>query len=380
METKLTCIQQINEIIPFSDLSWQWRNIEKKFLPEFYHLVSNGEFCLGPAVERFEHEFANYIGVKHAVGVNSGTSALHLALIVAGIKAGDKVLVPAQTFIATVWPLLYLGAIPILCDVERDTGNINIEDAEKRLEPGTKAIIPVHLYGQPANMKNILAFAATHHLKVIEDACQAHGAVYEKKKVGSLGLLGCYSFYPGKNLGAFGEAGIVVTEENEMAQRLRLLRHHGQRERYIHIETGFNYRMEGIQGLALVHKLAYLNEWTNLRRKIAKQYLAGLSDLPLGLPQIVHQDHVYHLFVIRTPQREQLRQWLNDHQIVTGLHYPIPLHRQPCLSHLSMNRDSFPGADEYSNQGLSLPIFAGMTEEQTERVIETIHQFFEKSI
>ena len=379
MENTLRILKDVNETVPFSDLAWQWHLIKEKFLPEFYALVQDGQFCLGPAVEHFENDFAKYVDSKHAIGLNSGTSALHLALIAAGIKAGDKVLIPAQTFIATAWPLLYLGATPILCDVEYETGNIDLADAEKRLEPGTKAIIPVHLYGQPADMKKVLAFADAHHLTIIEDACQAHGAIYEKKKVGTIGSFGCYSFYPGKNLGAMGEAGMIVTDDDEAALRLRSLRHHGQKERYIHHEVGFNYRMEGIQGLALRHKLAHLHEWTHLRRKIAERYLAGLADLPLGLPHIIHQDHVYHLFVIRTPQREKLRQWLNDRQIATGLHYPVPLHRQPCLQHLTVDRNSFPAADEYSLHGLSLPIFAGMTEKQVNRIIEVIRDFFENN-
>ena len=297
MISEQNMIIENNQSVPFSDLNWQWRKIEHKFLPEFNKLVSDGSYCLGPSVEQFENEFAKYVGASHAIGVNSGTSALHLALIVAGIKAGDKVLVPAQTFIATAWPLLYLGATPILCDVEIDTGNIDVNDAERRLQPGTKAIIPVHLYGQPANMGKLLRFADAYGLKVIEDACQAHGAIYENKTVGTLGLLGCYSFYPGKNLGAIGEAGMIVTENEEMAKRLRSLRHHAQEERYIHQEIGFNYRMEGIQGLALYNKLAYIEEWTNLRRALAKRYLKGLAGLPLALPEVVHQDHVYHLLI-----------------------------------------------------------------------------------
>lgn len=370
-------IRQTKKIaVPFNDLERQWQVIQHKFLPEFQQLVSQGQFCLGPAVERFEKEFAKYVGSRFAIGMNSGTSALHLALIAAGIKAGDKVLVPAQTFIATVWAVLYVGATPILCDVEAATGNIDITDAEKRLEPGTKAIIPVHLYGQPADMKKILAFATQHNLTIIEDACQAHGAVYDNKHVGTYGLLGCYSFYPGKNLGAIGEAGMAITDDENIAKRLNSLRQHGQRERYIHDEIGYNYRMEGIQGLALSHKLAHLTEWTNMRRRIAKQYIVGLSELPLELPHIVHQDHVYHLFVVRTPQRDKLKQWLTEQNVMTGLHYPVPLHRQPCLQYLNCDQDSFPIADHYSNQGLSLPIFAGMTHTEVERVIEAIRDFF----
>lgn len=377
MDTTLDIERETHLAIPFNHLEWQWRIIEQQFMPEFQHLVSQGQFCLGPAVERFETEFAHYVGARHAIGVNSGTSALHLALITAGIKPGDHILVPAQTFIATVWAVIYVGAIPILCDVEADTGTINIEDAAKRLTSKTKAIIPVHLYGQPADLKKIREFAHQHHLTIIEDACQSHGAFYENKQVGTHGLMGCYSFYPGKNLGAMGEAGMIVTDDNAIAERLRALRQHAQQERYVHHELGFNYRMEGIQGLALSHKLAHLTAWTKQRKHIAALYLAGLADLPLGLPHIFHQDHVYHLFVIRTPLRDALRKWLDDHQIATGLHYPVPLHRQPCLSHLENDINSFPNADLYSNHGLSLPIFAGMTITQIDRVINTVRDFFE---
>lgn len=369
-------IQHQTEAIPFNNLEWQWRVIEKQFMPEFQELVRQGQFCLGPAVNRFEKEFADYVGSRFAIGVNSGTSALHLALIVAGIKAGDKVLIPAQTFIATAWAVLYIGAIPVLCDVEPETGNIDIEDAKKRLTPGTTAIIPVHLYGQPANLKKIIAFAEEHHLKIIEDACQSHGAKYGDKHTGTYGLLGCYSFYPGKNLGAIGEAGMIVTNHADLAERLCALRQHAQQERYIHHELGFNYRMEGIQGLALSHKLHHLDEWTNLRKHIAKKYLSGLSGLPLELPYTIHDDHVYHLFVIRTPDRENLRRRLEKENIATGLHYPVPLHRQPCLGNLRFDLDSYPIADQYSNLGLSLPIFAGMTDIQVEKVIQVIKDFF----
>jgi len=364
--------------IPLNDLAWQWQKIEQKFMPEFHELVKHGHFCLGPAVDQFEKEFANFVNSPEAIAVNSGTSALHLALIVAGIKPGDKILVPAQTFVATVWAVLYIGAIPVLCDVEKDTGNIDIADAEKRLQPGTKAIIPVHLYGQPANMQKIMAFAEKNNLIVIEDAAQAHGAKFRGKNVGTIGKLGCFSFYPGKNLGALGEAGMIVTADKALAKRLRSLRHHAQEERYIHNELGFNYRMEGIQGLALSHKLAHLTEWTDMRRHVAKRYLQGLKDLPLTLPEIIHDDHVYHLFVIRTPKRDALRDHLNAQQIATGLHYPVPLHRQPCLKHLACATKSFPHAENFSSQGLSLPIYSGMTDTQTDRVIKAIHQFFEK--
>lgn len=368
--------KNMNNVVPFNELNWQWHAIKDKFLPEFHNLVNGGHFCLGPYVEQFEQQFAEFVGSNYAIGVNSGTSAIHLALIAAGIQPGDKVLVPAQTFIATIWAILYIGAIPLFCDVEYETGNIDIVDAEKKVTSDTKAIIPVHLYGQPANLNKIINFANQYQLKVIEDACQAHGAVFNNKQVGTHGLLGCFSFYPGKNLGAFGEGGIIVTNDEPIAKRLSALRQHAQHERYVHEEVGYNYRMEGIQGLVLSQKLVHLIDWTNLRRKIAQQYLSHLSDLPLQLPYIINQDHVYHLFVIRTPHRDSLRSWLQERNIMTGLHYPVPLHQQPCLKFLNHKVNDFPITNEFSNHGLSLPIFAGMTDIEVERVIEEIRLFF----
>ena len=235
--------------VPFSDLSLQWREIADAARADLEILFSTSSFCAGPFVERFEAAVADYLGVRHAIGVNSGTSALHLALIAAEVGAGDKVLVPANTFIATIWAVLYVGAVPVLCDVEPASGNIDVEDAERRIDPSVRAIIPVHLYGQPANMEAVLALADRHGLAVIEDAAQAIGARYRGRPVGGFGLLGCFSFYPGKNLGAAGEAGLVTTDDAKLADRVRALRNHAQTERYHHSEIGFNYRMEGIQGL-----------------------------------------------------------------------------------------------------------------------------------
>lgn len=364
--------------VPFVDLAIQWRAIKDAARPELDALFDRSAFVLGPYVERFEKEAADYLGVKHAVGVNSGTSALHLALIAAGIGRGDKVLVPAMTFIATVWPLLYVGAIPVLCEVEETSGNIDLADAERRMESGVKAIIPVHLYGQTVDMVAVAEFAERHGLTVIEDAAQAIGARLGELSAGSVGSFGCFSFYPGKNLGAAGEGGLIVTGDDAAAQRLRSLRHHAQTEPYVHGEIGFNYRMEGIQGLILYHKLGHLNDWTAARKHIAQSYLHGLSDLPLGLPHVVGSDHVYHLFVVRTQNRDALRQHLSARGIVTGLHYPVALHRQPCLAGYGYETDAFPVSDQYATRGLSLPIYFGMTDEQTQIVIAEIRAFFDQ--
>lgn len=361
--------------VPFSNLSLQWDQIKEGLMPELERLFESSSFVLGPAVARFEQNFSTYIGARHTIGANSGTSALHLAMMAAGIGPGDKVLLPSHTFVATAWAVIYVGATPVLCDVEPRTGTIDVADAERRMTSGVKAIVPVHLYGQPADMRAVSAFAQNHGLIVIEDAAQAHGAEYGGKRVGSDAKFACFSFYPGKNLGAAGEGGAVCTNDDAVDARIRMLGNHGQRERYVHETVGFNYRMEGIQGLILDHKLRHLDTWTNDRRRVAKRYREGLRGLPLELPEIVNGDHVYHLFVIRTPARDALREHLTANGIETGLHYPVPLHRQPCFDGLAIDRDSFPVSDRYADQCLSLPIFAGMSDAQVDLVIENVRAF-----
>jgi dTDP-4-amino-4,6-dideoxygalactose transaminase len=366
------------ERVPFADLSWQWRQIEAEAAPELQELFVAGAFCLGPWVDSFEAAIAEYLGIAHAIGVNSGTSALHLALIGAGIGPGDQVLVPANSFIATVWGVLYVGAVPVLCDVEPASWTIDPADAERRCGPEVKAIMPVHLYGQPANMAAVGALAERHGLVVVEDVAQAVGARYGGRALGGLGQLGCFSFYPGKNLGAAGEGGLVTTDDSVLARRLRLLRNHAQAERYIHSELGFNYRMEGIQALILRHKLGRLEIWTEERRRIARRYREALADTPLELPQLVNGDHVWHLFVVHTPERDRLRHHLAERGIETGLHYPVPLHRQPCLAQLGLDRASFPCAERNAQQCLSLPLFNGMTAIQVDRVIAEVRAFYRR--
>jgi dTDP-4-amino-4,6-dideoxygalactose transaminase len=361
--------------VPFADLSWQWQQIKADALPDLDRLFATSAFCLGPWVDRFEAAVADYLGVNHAIGVNSGTSALHLALLAAGIGPGDRVLVPANTFIATAWAVLYVGAIPVLCDVEPDSWTMDPLDAECRCTPDVKAILPVHLYGQPADLGSLGALARHKGLVLIEDAAQAIGAQYGGRKVGGIGRVGCFSFYPAKNLGAAGEGGLATTDDPELARRLRALRNHAETERYHHAELGFNYRMEGIQGLVLGYKLQRLAAWMEMRREIALRYVEALSDTPLELPRIANGDHVWHLFVVHTPERDRLRRHLSEHGIDTGLHYPVPLHRQAALSHLNYDIDSFPNADRNARECLSLPIFPGMTLSQIDRVVTQIRGF-----
>jgi dTDP-4-amino-4,6-dideoxygalactose transaminase len=362
--------------VPFNDLTIQWREIADEVRCDFEEVFARSAFSSGPFVKKFESEIAAYLDTKHAIAVNSGTSALHLALAAADIGAGDEVLVPAHTFIATLWGPLYVGARPILCDVDDQTGTIDLTDAESRITPHTKAIIPVHLYGQPADMEAVMALAARHGLLVVEDAAQAIGARWNGRQVGTVGRLGCYSFYPGKNLGAAGEGGLVTTDDDALAKRVRSLHDHGQSERYTHDEIGFNYRMDGLQAVVLRHKLRHIDRWTARRKEIAARYQMALSGLPVEVPRIHHQDHVWHLFVIRTPERDALREHLRRADIDTGLHYPIPNHRQPCLRHLPMDRESYPRADRWARAGLSLPLYYGMGDADVDRVTEAVAAFF----
>jgi dTDP-4-amino-4,6-dideoxygalactose transaminase len=362
--------------VPFMDLGWQWRQIRDEVMPRLELLFAASAFSLGPYVEEFEQAFAAWLGADHVVALDSGTAALHLAMIAAGIGPGDQVLVPANTFIATAWGVVYVGATPIFCDVDAETANIDVADAARRMSDRVKAIIAVHLFGQPADLAAVEAFAKAHDLVLVEDAAQAHGARYKGGKVGTFGKMGCFSFYPGKNLGAAGEAGAIATNDHQVAKRLRSLRNQAQSHRYVHEEIGFNYRMDGIQGLILTHKLRRLDEWTEIRRAIAQTYLEELAGLPLRLP-VASDGHVHHLFVIRTPHRDELMNALQAQGIQTGLHYPIPLHRQPCFSHIGCNRDSLPVADNWAREGLSLPLFVGMTNDQLAHVISAVRAFFQ---
>ena len=336
--------------VPFNDLSIQWRAIADDIQVDFERIFADSAYCLGPACEAFEEEIAGWLGARHAIGVSSGTAALHLAAVAAGLGPGDEVLVPANTFVGTVWGIMYVGETPVLCDVDRATGTIDVRGARSRVS-GT--IIPVHLYGQPADMDGVMTFAAEHDLLVIEDAAQSIGASWAGRLTGTIGQLGC-------------------SNNAALAQRVRSLRNHGQRERYVHDELGFNYRMDGLQAAC---KLKLLASWTSERKALAKVYDRMLAELPLELPKVVNQDHVWHPYVVRTPQREGLRNHLQAHGIETDLHYPVPLHRQPCLARFASARFDFPEADRWANQGLTLPLFVGMSSSQQRHVVTTICEF-----
>ena len=364
------------ELVPFSDLSFQWREIANDMRPVFELVFEKSAFCLGPEVERFEREFAEKMGVGHVVAVNSGTSALHLATVAAGLGPGDEVLVPSQTFIATAWGPIYAGCTPVFCDVLPGCGTIDPADALLRLTARTKAIMPVHLYGQPCHLGAVQALAEEHGLVVIEDAAQAVFArLPDGRHVGSVGAFGCFSFYPGKNLGGAGEGGAVTTNDDKAAELLRTLRNHGQKDRYRHDRIGFNYRMDGLQGAVLRRKLGEIDRWTDRRKQIAQRYLDGLAGLTLDLPALDDREHVFHLFVLRHENREALRRHLAEKGIETGLHYPIPLHRQPCLADHVKSVTNLPWSDDWSDRGLSLPLYYGMTETQVDYVIKAVRSF-----
>jgi dTDP-4-amino-4,6-dideoxygalactose transaminase len=361
--------------VPLLDLKAQYSGLRDQISQALHEVADSSTYVLGPRVKEFEKAFADYAGARHCVGVNSGTSALHLALIAAGVGPGDEVITVPMTFIATTWAISYVGATPVMVDVDPITYTMNVEQVEQKLTPRTRAILPVHLYGQPADMGPLLEIGRRRGIPVIEDAAQAHGARYRGRGAGTLGQSGCFSFYPGKNLGAYGEAGAIVTDDDRIATRLRSLRDHAQTQRYHHDEIGFNYRMDAFQGAILGIKLRYLESWTEARRRLASSYLERLAGLPLQLPtEGLDLRHVWHLFVVLHPERDRLRDELEAREISTGLHYPVPVHLQKAFAHLGYREGDFPVSERIARQCLTLPLFPEMTESQQERVVDALRQ------
>jgi dTDP-4-amino-4,6-dideoxygalactose transaminase len=359
--------------VPLLDLAAQFANLRDDVLQALSDVAGSATYVLGPKVVDFERAFAGYIGAKHCVAVNSGTSALHLALLGAGVRPGDEVITTPMTFIATCWAISYVGGTPVFVDVDPITYTMNVEQIEQRITPRTRALLPVHLYGQPADLTPLLEIADRHGIPLIEDAAQSHGARYRGRTVGGLGLCGCFSFYPGKNLGAYGEGGAVVTDDDAIAKRLRALRDHAQEQRYHHSEIGFNYRMDAFQGAVLNLKLQYLDEWTRSRRLLASRYVDFLEGLPLSLPvEAPGREHVWHLFVVLHRERDRIRQELQSRGIHTGLHYPVPVHLQPAYKSLGHAPGEFPVAERVASECLTLPLFPEMTVSQQDRVIEAV--------
>jgi len=365
--------------VPYLDLPAQLRGIRKEIDAALARTLDNCSFCLGPDVAQFEKDFAKFCGAEHCVGFNSGTSALHVAMLLAGVGPGDEVISTPCTFVATSWAISYVGAKPVYVDIEDATFNLNPKLVERAITPRTKAILPVHLYGHPFDVDSLLAICRKHKLPLIEDACQAHGAKYKGKVVGTFGEMSCYSFYPGKNLGATGEGGALVTNNAAFAARARALREHGSTVRYYHDEVGFNYRMEGFQGAVLGVKLKHLDTWTRERRRVARRYHELLADTPLQLPREAgYAESAYHLYVVRHSKRDELKKHLEANGVGCALHYPMSLHLQKCYAHLGHKEGAFPIAEKAARECLSLPIYPELTDAQIQRVVSVIKDFFSK--
>ncbi len=363
--------------IPFVDLKAQYRAIEGEVNAAIMQVLQNTDFILGHAVDAFEEEFAHYCDVDYAIGVDSGYSALELILRAYEIGPGDEVIAPANTFVATVLAISNCGATPVLVDADSATYNLDPMKLAAAITPNTRAIMPVHLYGQPADMDPIMAIAREHGLRVIEDAAQGHGGYYKGRRVGSLGDAAGFSFYPGKNLGAYGDGGAVVTNDPDVADKIRLLRNLGQRVKYNHEIKGFNRRLDTLQAAVLRVKLPYLDGWNAERRRVAAGFTDGLQGLPLVTPFTPAAiEPVYHLYVIQTENRDALQKQLTAAGVATGLHYPKPIHLQPAYAELNYRPGDFPVAEQLSENILSLPIFPELTNEAVAYITEQIRKFF----
>lgn len=357
-------------MIPFVDLQAQYRSIKDDVDSAVLGVFASTQFVLGSEVAAFESLFAEYCSVGRVIGVNSGTSALHLAMLAAGIGPGDEVITTPMTFIATVSAIDYAGATPVFVDIDPATLNIDPALIEAAITPRTKAIVPVHLHGLPADLDPIMEIADRHGLIVIEDAAQAHGAEYRGRRVGSIGKIGCFSFYPGKNLGAYGEGGAVTTDDPDVIRTVSMLRDWGSEQRYHHDLKGFNYRMEGVQGAVLRVKMAHIEQWTEHRRRLAARYDEHLGELGFRTPATPADcRHVYHVYAIRSARRDELQTHLQDHGVSTGIHYPIPVHLQKAFAELGHARGDFPLAERAADEVLSLPMFPEMTTDQQDVVI-----------
>lgn len=366
-------------MIPFVDLKAQYASIKDEVNAAIQGILDSCQFTLGSEVAKFEEEFAAFSGAQIGIGVNTGTSALHLALLAAEIGPGDEVITTPFTFVATVAAIRYTGATPVFVDIDPVTFTIDPSAIEAAITPRTRAIIPVHLYGQTADMDPILAIARKHNLVVIEDACQAHAAEYKGRRAGSMGDMGCFSFYPGKNLGAYGEGGMVTTNNAAYARTIRMLRDWGAEKKYQHVLKGYNFRLEGIQGAVLRVKLKYLEGWTEARRAAAARYDAQFADSGVRAPvALAHNRHVYHIYAIRSPNRQAWQDALNASGIQTGIHYPIPIHLLPAHEDLGYREGQFPHAEAAAREVLSLPMFPELTEAQTTKVAHAVRALVEK--
>jgi dTDP-4-amino-4,6-dideoxygalactose transaminase len=369
------------DIVPFVDLAAHHAPIRAQLDAAVGNVMTHGKYILGPEVDAFEKGFATLIGAKHAIGVSSGLDALRLAFEALGISAGDEVIVPGNTFIATALAVSAVGAVPVLVDCDPDTYNIDVNRIEAVITKKTKAICPVHLYGQSVDMDAILTIAKKHGLRVVEDACQAHGSRYKGKGCGSMGDFGAFSFYPGKNLGGMGDGGLVTTNDDALAATVKQLRAYGESKKYLHVVKGTNSRLDTMQAAILGVKLPRLEASNAGRRKAAHAYDAGLKGIPnLVAPKLPADDlaHIYHLYVVRTTKREELQHFLHEQGIQSGIHYPIAIHRQPAYAELASSIDRLPITEKYQHEILSLPMFPEITQAQVDRVCAAVRAFHTK--
>jgi dTDP-4-amino-4,6-dideoxygalactose transaminase len=363
--------------IPFLDLKAQYATVKDEILPAINAVLDNTAYVLGKPVAEFEAAFGKEHGVQFCYGVSSGTDGNHMVLWALGVGPGDEVIMPANTFIATAWGATLCGATPVFVDCEQDSYNIDPKKVEAKITSRTKAIVAVHLYGQPADMDPLLEIGRKHKIAVVEDCAQSHFAEYKGKRTGGLGVASSFSFYPGKNLGAYGEGGAACTNDAGIARTFKMIRDHGSEKKYYHEIMGHNYRMEGIQGAVLGVKLRHLGAWTDARRKNAALYNKHLKGIPgiVTPTEMPYAKHVYHLYVIRAPKRDELAKFLEGKGISTGLHYPIPCHLQKVFAHLGGKPGDFPVTEKAANEILSLPMFAELTEEQIKYVADSIREF-----
>jgi len=365
-------------VVPFVDLAAQYRSIESEINQAIARVLSSCNFILGRQLEEFEQAFAEFTGVERAIGVSSGLDALRIALMTLDIGGGDEVILPANTYIATALAVSAVGAKPVLVDCDPATYNIDVGLIETAITPSTKAIIPVHLAGQSADMDPILDIAARNGLHVIEDAAQAHGTLYKGRPCGSIGIIGCFSFYPGKNLGAYGDGGMVTTNDVNLAERVWQIRNYGQRAKYEHFEKGLNARLDTLQASILNVKLHYLMQWNQARAKHAQKYLDLLGDVGdlVFQKHPPYSTHIYHLFIIETDKRDALQKHLTSAGIQTGIHYPKPIHLQPAYTDLGHHEGDFPQTEKLAKRILSLPMFPELTDEQIQQVALEVRKFF----
>jgi len=363
-------------MIPLVDLKAQYKSIEKEVNEAIAKILNKADFILGEEVEKFEEEYAKFCGVKYALGLDTGISALELGMRALGIGGSDEVLTPVNSFIASSSAISFTGAKPVLVDCDYKTYNIDLKDAEKKLTHKTKAIMPVHLYGQMVDMEEIEKFAKKHSLLIVEDACQAHGAKYRGKRAGGFGDIAAFSFYPGKNLGAYGDGGMLVTNNKKIYETVKMMRNYGQKEKYHHLSLAWNRRLDTIQAAVLRVKLKYLDNWNLKRRENAKFYTSLLRELDVVTPyEASYGDHVYHLYVVRIKNRDKLKEFLHQKGIGVGIHYPLPIHLQPAYKDLGYKRGDFPISEKFANEIISLPMYAELTREQIKYIVAKIASF-----